>query len=490
MTDGVPIVVVGVLLAVALAASLTAARLRLPALVLFLGIGMAIGSDGTGWLRFDDYTIARDVGSIALALILFEGGLNTGLGQVRKVLRPALSLAFVGTIITALVTGLAATVLLDVSLLQGLLLGSILASTDSAAIFALMRESSLRRRLSRTLEGESGFNDPIAVLLVLGFIEWIQRPDWGLIDMFALFLRELVIGVICGVVIGWLAVRALEKLRLPTPGLFPVLSVATAALAFGSAASLHGSGFLAVYLAGLLVADAPIQARQTIGLFHQGGAWLAQICLFLILGLLVSPARLMGVAAEGTMLAIVVVMVARPIAAFVATVPDRFSVPERVVLGWAGLRGGVPVVLATLPVIAGVARGHTLFNLVFFAVVISALVQGTTVEALARHLRVTTNEPARPRPLADSGTIRRLGAEIVEYPVSPVDSIVGRQVRNLGLFPGASLNVVVRDGQAIPPNGATRIQAGDRLHLLVRSELAPDVTELVGRWERDWPRAG
>jgi cell volume regulation protein A len=261
-----------------------------------------------------------------------------------------------------------------------------------------------------------------------------------------------------------------------------VASVAAAALAYGGATTLNGSGFLAVYLAGLMLADAPIRAHGTIALFHQGAAWIAQISLFLMLGLLVAPSGFSNVAAQGIVLTIVM-LGARMVSVLAATVRERFSLQERVVLGWAGLRGAVPVVLATLPVTAGVARGATLFNLVFIAVVLSTLAQGATVERLARALHVTTSEPARPRPLADRGTIRRLGAEIVEYPVSPVDGVVGRQVADLGLPDAATVNVIVRGGQAIPPSGSIRIRSGDRLHLLVREEVADEVAAIVARWE-------
>ena len=483
MGNGIPILVVGVLLTAAVGVAVSADRLRVPALVLFLGLGMAVGSDGAGWIVFDDYTLARDFGTIALCLILFDGGLSTGFAELRNVLRPALRLAVLGTIGTALITGIAASVLLGMPLLRGLLLGSILASTDSAAIFALMKGSSLRRRLARTLEGESGFNDPIAVLLVLGFIAWIQQPGWGIWNMAALFAQELTGGLVCGLLVGWLAVSAFRRMSLPAPGLYPVASVAAAALAYGSATALHGSGFLAVYLVGLRLADAPIAARQTIGLFHEGAGWIAQVSLFLMLGLLVSPAGLSDGAAEGVVLCLVV-LAARVVAAAGATLPDGFSIPERLVLGWAGLRGAVPVVLATLPVTAGVAHAGTLFNIVFIVVVLSALIQGSTVERLARALRVTSPAPAWPRPLADRGTIRRLGTEIVEYPVSPVDGVVGRYVADLGLPDAATVNVIIRGDEAIPPAGTVRVKAGDRLHLLVRHEVAGEVAALVTRWEQ------
>jgi cell volume regulation protein A len=487
VTDGELILVAGALLAAGIAASLLAARIRLPGLLLFLGVGMLVGSDGTGWIDFgrtqEDYELARSIGILALALILFEGGLTAGFEEIRPVLRPALGLALAGTFITAGITGVAAIWLFDLGTLEGLLLGAIISSTDGAAIFSLLRGSTLRRPLARALEGEAGFNDPVAVLLVVGFVEWIvDDSSFGAADMVLLFVLELGIGAAAGLAVGWLAVEGLRRMRLDTAGLYPVATLATAGLAFGAADTLHGSGFLAVYIAGLMLGSARIPAKRTVTVFHQGLAWVAQIAMFLSLGLLVFPSELGDVVVEGTALALVLALLARPVATFVSTALDPFSVPDRVVLGWAGLRGAVPVVLATFPVIDGVDGSLEFFNIVFFAVVISTLVQGTTFEPLARRLGVTTSEPALPRPLAETGTIRRLGAEIVEYPVGPEDAVVGHRVRELGLPRDALLSVIVRGDEAVLPRGSTRVEAGDRLHVVVRSEVAAGMDDVVSRW--------
>jgi potassium/hydrogen antiporter len=463
-------------------ASLVAGRLRVPGLLLFLFLGMAIGSDGLGLIDFSDYRLARRIGIIALALILFEGGLTSGLLEIRPVLTPALSLAVVGTIVTAAVTGLAAVWLFDLSTLNGLLLGSVLAATDGAAIFALLRGSTLKRRLATTLEGESGFNDPVAILLVLGFIEWLQHDDYGIADMALLFVRQLGIGLAVGLLVGVAAAWTLRRVTLATAGLYPVATLAVAALAFGGADALHGSGFLAVYLAGLALGTAGIPAQQTVTSFHQGLAWVGQVAMFVALGLLVFPSRLDDVALRGTVLALVLVLVSRPVAVAVATLPMRFTWPERAVLSGAGLRGAVPMVLATFPVIDGVSGSTRLFDVVFFAVLLSTLIQGTTFEPVARWLGATTDEPALPRPLAEAGTIRRLGAEVLEYPVAEDDAVVGARVRDLGLPREAVVNVIVRGDEAIPPRGSTILRAGDRLHVLLRSELSRDVHRIVERW--------
>ncbi|MEX2196323.1 MAG: potassium/proton antiporter [Thermoleophilaceae bacterium] len=482
MTEGGLMLVAGALLALGIGLTLVAGRLRVPGLVLFLLLGMAIGSDGLGWIEFGDVELARTIGIIAIVLILFEGGLAAGWDEIRPILPTGLSLATVGTLITAGVTGLAGAWLLDLSTLEGLLLGSIVATTDSAAIFSVLRGSSLKRRLARTLEAESGLNDPVAILLVLGFIEWIQQPGYGTVDMLGLVSQQLAIGAGVGFLVGWLAVTAFRRVSLATTGLYPVASIAAAALAYGAADVLHGSGFLAVYLAGLALGSARIPARRTVGDFHAGVAWVSQIALFLTLGLLVFPSQLDEVALDGMLIAGVLMFVARPLAAFAATRIGRFSAREALLVGWAGLRGAIPVVFATFPIIEGVREGETLFNIVFFVVLTSTLLQGATFEPLARALGLTTSEPALPRPLIEIGRIRRLGAEVVEHPVREGDAIVGRVVNELGLPREALVSVIVRGDEALLPRGSTTLDAGDRLHILMREPVRAEVEGLFGRW--------
>jgi cell volume regulation protein A len=484
LDDAERILIVGALLSAALAASLIAGRLRLPGLVLFLGLGMLIGSDGLGWIDFSNFHLAETIGVVALALILFEGGLAAGWGEIRPVLRPAIGLAVPGTLVTAVVTGLAASWLFNFSTVEGLLLGSIVASTDGAAVFSLLRGAGLRRRLERTLEGEAGFNDPIAVLLVLGFIEWVLHPGYGLADMLLLFVQQLGIGFVVGVAVGLLAREAFQRVQLSTPGLYPVASLAAAAVAFGSAATLDGSGFLAVYLAGLALGSANLPAKRTVTAFHEGLAWIAQLGMFVALGLLVFPAQLDEVAWKGTLLALVVVFVARPLATIVSTVGSGFDVREKALLGWAGLRGAVPVVLAIFPVIDGVPRAREFFNIVFFAVLLSTVLQGTTIEPVARWLGVTTDEPGRTPSVLEVGAVRELGAEVVEHVIRPGDAADGARLRDLGLPRDALVSLIVRGDEALLPRGSTRLQTGDRLLVLVRQEVAPDLPELLERWRK------
>lgn len=392
------VLVVGALLAGGVAASLLASRLRVPSLLLFLVLGMVIGSDVTGWVSFSDYELAKDVGIVALALILFDGGLSTGWSEIRPVLGVTLSLAIAGTVLTATITGLVAAPLLGLTTLEGLLLGAVLSSTDGAAVFALLRGSRLPARLARTLEGESGLNDPVAVVLVIVLIDLITKPSVSAADVVVFVVREFGIGILAGMGIGVLAARLAPRLRLASPGLYPVASLAVAALSYGSAASLHGSGFLAVYLTGLTLAGAALPGGRAVTAFHDGLAWVAQVGLFVTLGLLVFPGRLGDVALEAAALAVLLAVIARPLATAVAVAPFGFDRRETALLGWAGLRGAVPVVLATFVVAGGVPDAEDIFDIVFFAVVLSVLVQGTTIEPLARRLGLTPHRPAPGEP--------------------------------------------------------------------------------------------
>ena len=482
--DAELILIVGALLAAGILGALLADRVRIPGLLLFLGLGMLAGSEGIGGIEFTDTELARTLGTIALVLILFEGGLTAGWAEIRPVLGTAASLATIGTAVTAGLAGIAAKWIFGLSTLEGMLVGAAVAATDSAAIFAVLRRSTLEKRLARSLEGESGMNDPVALLLVIGFIEWIQKPGYGFADMAGLLVLKLALGAAIGLALGRLAVTALNRVRLPTDGIYPVATIAIAGLAYGLAEVAHGSGLLATYLTALALGSSSIPARRTVVAFHEGVGWVAQIGLFILLGLLIFPSTLGDVAFEGLALSAALILVARPFAAFVATQFSPLNLRERAMLGWAGLRGATPIWLATFPVVAGVGTGQELFSIVFFVVVTSTLVQGASFEPLAKRLGLTTDEPALPRRLLESGRIRRMGGDVVSYRLRPGAAAAGHMVRELGLPREALLNVIVRDGRAIPPRGSTEVREGDELHILVRGELREEVEELTRQWHR------
>ncbi|GIK78296.1 MAG: K+/H+ antiporter [Actinomycetes bacterium] len=482
MTDAELILIGGLLLGAGIAAAMIADKVRVPGLVLFLGLGMLVGSEGPGGVEFDDVELTQTLGTIGIVLILFEGGLNAGWPEIRPVLKTAISLAVVGTILTAVIAAAAAAWLFGLGTLESLILGSAIAATDSAAIFSVLRGSSLRRRVARALEGESGLNDPVAVLLVTGFISWLQKPGWGVEEMLLSFAGEIVVGAVVGMLVGLGARWAFVRLDYPTPGLYPVASIAAAALAFGIADIGHGSGLLAVYLTGLTLGTGIVPGQRTVTAFHQGLGWVAQISLFFLLGLLVLPSQLAEVALEGTAFALALIFVARPIATLVATQVERYRLRERIMLSWAGLRGAVPIWLATLPVIAGVQGSGFLFNDIFYVVVISTLLQGFTFEPLARRLGLTTSGAALAQPIVETGTIRELGGDVFAIRIDEGDAAAGRMVKELGLPREALISVIVRDGEAVLPRGSTMIAGGDELHLLIRRELHGEIERLLETW--------
>jgi cell volume regulation protein A len=472
----------GAILAGSAVIALGATRLGVPTLVAFLVLGMLLGSDGPGGIEFDDAHLARTLGIIGLAAILFEGGLSTSWRRLRQVAVPASLLSTIGIVASAVLTGAAAYVLFPLSWLQSVLLGAVVASTDAAAVFATLRYTTIRRRLARILEAETGINDPVAIALTLGLIEWIDHAGYGLLDLVLLVIRQLGLGMAVGAAFGALATWVFARLPHSVGPFAPVASVAAAALSFGAADVIGGSGFLAVYLVGLAVGSTPSPYRRQLVAFHEGLAFLAQVMLFVMLGLLVFPSQLGSVAGPGVVLAILLVVAIRPASVWLATALSDFTAHERLLLGWAGLRGAVPIVLATFVLSSKIPRGETLFNAVFFVVIASVLIQGTTLEWVARRLGLvdpaTTSQPA-PLEVDAQSTL-----ELVEFAVASEHAVAGSAVRELGLPRSALLAVVSRGDHTIPPRGSTVIQPGDRLFVLLPRERRGALEDVFSRWRR------
>jgi cell volume regulation protein A len=427
---GTLLLVVGAVLACSIAVALGATRLGVPTLVAFLALGMLLGSDGPGGIEFDDAELARTVGVAGLAAILYEGGLSTSWRRLRAVAVPASLLATVGVVATAVLAGVAAHSLFDLSWLEAVLLGAVVASTDAAAVFATLRFTHIRRRIARTLEAETGLNDPVAIALTIGLIDWIGDPTFAFPELVFGVVRQLALGLVVGVVLGAVATRVFARLPHSIGPFAPVVSLAAAALTFGIADVIGGSGFLAVYLVGLAVGSTPSRYRRQLVSFHEGLAFLAQVAMFVVLGLLVFPSDLLAVALPGLVLAALLVIVIRPAAVWIATAFSDFTNRERALLGWAGLRGAVPIVLADFVLSSDVGDAETIFNAVFFVVVVSTLVQGTTLEWVAERLELVDPRPAiasRPLEADPLGTL-----ELVEFDVSGDHAIAGAVVRELG----------------------------------------------------------
>ena len=482
MDVGTLLLLVGAILAGSLVVALGAARVGVPSLVAFLALGMLLGSDGPGGIEFDNAELAQRVGVAGLAAILYEGGLSTSWRRLRRVALPAVLLATVGVVATAILTGVAAYALFELSWLESVLLGAVVASTDAAAVFATLRFTHIRRRLARTLEAETGGNDPVAIALTIGLIAWIEKPSFGLADLVLLVVRQLGLGLVVGVVLGALAMWLFARLPHSIGAFAPVASVATAALSFGAADVIGGSGFLAVYLVGLAVGSTPSRYRRQLVAFHEGLAFLAQVAMFLVLGLLVFPSDLPAVALSGLALAALLVLVARPAAVWLSTALNDFTARERTLLGWGGLRGAAPIVLATFALSSQVGKAETIFNAVFFVVVVSALVQGTTLEWVATRLGLVDARPsvaAPPLEVDERGSL-----ELVEFDVAGDHAIAGVVVSELGLPRSALIAVVARGGDTVPPRGSTVIEPGDRLFVLAPRSARPELEDVFSRWRR------
>ena len=483
MDEGIVLLLVGAVLAASVLVALGSARTGVPVLVAFLALGMLLGSDGPGGIEFDDAELARDVGIVGLVLILFEGGLQTSWRRLRSVAVPAGLLSTVGVVVTALLTGLAAQLLFDLTWLEATLLGAVVASTDAAAVFATLRYTRIRRRVARTLEAESGGNDPMAIALTLGLIAWIESPDSnGFADLVLLVVRQLGLGLVVGVILAVAATWVFARLPGSVGPFAPVASLSAAGLSFGAADVVGGSGFLSVYLVGLAVGSTPSRYRRQLVGFHEGIAFLAQVVLFIVLGLLVFPRELPDVAVSGFALAALLVLLIRPVAVWASTLFTDFTRREKLLLGWAGLRGAVPIVLATFVLSSAVVHADTIFNAVFFVVLVSAILQGTTLEWVAGRLNLLAPVPPRHEPPIELGESSTL--DLLDFVVADDHAIAGAAVREVGLPRAAIIAVVVRDDVSIPPRGSTVIEPGDRLYVLAPHGLRPAIEDVFSRWQR------
>jgi potassium/hydrogen antiporter len=474
------VLAVAVMLAVAVLTSSLSQRLQAPSALLFLGLGMLVGEDVLGLITFDDQQLVQNLGVLALVVILFEGGLTTKPTDLRRAAAPGGLLATAGVLITASITGVGVYLVLGLDPLTAALLGAVVASTDAAAVFSTLRTINLPPRLAAVLKLESGANDPFAVALTIGLLEyWREQPPAS--DLVVFGLGQLVIGVLVGAVVGWLGARVLRQVRLPAEGLYPVAALSVAGLAYGIAVPLRGSGFLAVYISGLLVGGLVRRRRRGIRDFHEGLANAAEIGLFLILGLLVFPSDLPEVWLPGIATAVVLTLVARPIATALCLLPARLPWRHQTVIGWAGLRGAVPIVLATFPITAGYPEGRLIFDIVFFVVLLSTLVQGVTVGPLVGWLGVRAARPAW-APVAEALPIDEVEADIVEVVVTEDLPIVGRRLSEIPLRRGMLMASIVRGESVLVPRGDTHIRAGDLLLIVV--EETENSAERVTAWAR------
>ena len=459
----------GLLLLISALFSRATDRMGIPVVLVFLAIGMVAGLPQLGGIVFNDYAFASRVGIIALVLILFDGGLNTPMTVVRLAIRPAALLATVGVAATAGLVALSAH-WFGVDWGPSLLLGAVVSSTDAATVFAVLRGSgiSLKRRVGTTLEMESGLNDPLAVILTTLLTRNLLRP-LGADDLRAVVVDivvQIVVGLIVGYAVGRLGSAQMARLRLPAGGLYAVFTLALAFLSFGAATMLHGSGFLAVYVAGLTLGNARLPYRTSLTRVHDAMAWLAQIVMFLILGLLVTPARLIGVAWLSVGLALFLAIIARPLVAAICLAPFRYPWRDVAYVGWVGLRGAVPIVLATFPVLQGAPGADWAFHVTFFVVVVNAIVPGMTVPWVTRRLALESEDPPAPTAVLEIESMRPLNGELLSFYIDEALPVAGTPIVDLPFPEGSAVTLIVRGQDLIAPKGHTVLEPGDHVYVL------------------------
>ncbi len=477
------LLITGLLIIVAVLLSKMSSRLGIPALLFFLALGMVSGSEGIGGIYFDDPLVAQFLGSVALAYILYSGGLDTKWSDVKSVVRPALTLSTLGVLLTAGLLGFFVHFVLKIPLLESLLLGSIVSSTDAAAVFSILRnrEVHLRGKIEPLLEFESGSNDPMAVLLTIGLTGLITNSDQTLVELIPFFLIQMSLGGLLGYLFGRFFVRIINRLNLKIEGLYTVFSIAIVILIYGITSTIGGNGFLAVYVAGLLMGNKNFIHKRTLRKFHDGLSWLMQIIMFLTLGLLVYPSEILPITGVGILISVFLIVVARPISVFLCLIKTEFSFRDKLMISWVGLRAAVPIILATFPLVAGVGNASLIFNVVFFVVLTSSLVQGSSLTIVSKWLKVQAPvSPKINRTLPQDIELTSDGALTI-FEVHENAAACGQKIMDLEIPAEVLIVLIEREKAYIIPRGDMTIMDGDRLHVLLYPDMYNNVLRIFSK---------
>ncbi|MEN2767095.1 potassium/proton antiporter [Ornithinibacillus xuwenensis] len=467
-----------IMLIIGVLATKFSSRLGLPALILFLLAGMLLNN----LIYFANAELTQLIGIMALIIILFDGGTQTKWTSIRPVIGPASVLATVGVLLTTIITGFAAMYILDFSLMEGMLFGAIVGSTDAAAVFSVLGNKNFNKRLTSTLEAESGSNDPMAVFLTVALIELIQIPETSIWIAIGGFFLQMGLGLVFGLVLGKATVMVINHIKLDTSGLYPVLAMGAAIFTYAITDSLGGSGLLAVYVMAVFVGNSDLTYRYTILRFNEGFAWMMQIVMFTLLGLLVFPSQLLDVFWQGILLAIILMFIARPVAIFISMLFMKYNVKEKLFISWAGLKGAVPIVLGTYPIIAGLENSQLIFNAVFFVVLFSALVQGGTLTWLAEKLRLINHEDDDSTPSIELINLGATESEIMKMTIVKRSPANGVSLNHLNLPKDTLIIGITRNNTLLTPTGESVIQKGDTVYVLSDKESRLKAKEiLVGK---------
>lgn len=476
---GTLLFIISVMLIVGVLATKFSSKLGLPALVLFLIAGMILNR----FMYFEDVQLAQFIGTLALIIILFDGGTQTKWRNMKPILGPASSLATLGVLLTTFITGIAAMYILNFSLLEGLLLGAIIGSTDAAAVFSVLGNKNFDKRLTSTLEAESGSNDPMAVFLTVALIQLIQMPEMSIWLAIGSFFVQMGLGLALGLLLGKISVFAINNINLDTSSLYPILAMGGAILTYAATDYVGGSGLLAVYVMAVLVGNSDLVHRFSILQFNKGFAWMMQIIMFTLLGLLVFPAQLTGVFWKGILIAVILMFIARPIAVFISVMFMKYNFKQKLFISWAGLKGAVPIVLATYPVVAGIDSSNLIFNTVFFVVLISALMQGSTLSWLAKKLKLTSDNDDENTSF-DLINLGDTDSEIMTVTIPKHSPAINLSLTDL-LLPDDTLIIgISRKKKLLTPTGTSIIKKGDTLYVLGDKEKRKEAKQsLLGNIE-------